>query len=119
MSNASMPGIFKVGMTVRTPEERLAEANSSDTWRPPTEYKIAFSVPVLDVSTTESLVHEQLDEHRIHPRREFFNAPFETIKEILSAVRCEPKVKSAPKPLVRSARYIHLRSGTLVDRCAE
>ena len=30
-SNPSIPGILKVGMTDRTPEIRLIEANSSDT----------------------------------------------------------------------------------------
>ena len=35
-SNESMKGILKVGMTERTPNIRLNEANASDTWRPPT-----------------------------------------------------------------------------------
>lgn len=34
-SNKSMPGFIKIGMTERTPEERLAEANLPDTFKPP------------------------------------------------------------------------------------
>jgi len=30
----SMPGLVKIGMTTRSPEIRLAEANKGDTWRP-------------------------------------------------------------------------------------
>ena len=42
-SNSSMPGILKIGMTERTPDIRLSEANSSNTWKPPTPYKIEFA----------------------------------------------------------------------------
>ena len=45
-SNKSMPGILKVGMTERTPDVRLNESNNSDTWRPPTPYKIEFAKKV-------------------------------------------------------------------------
>ena len=31
--NDSMQGILKIGMTERTPIERLNEANTADTWR--------------------------------------------------------------------------------------
>ncbi len=47
-SNPSMPGILKVGMTERTPEIRLFEANCPDTWRPPTPYKIVVAKKVLN-----------------------------------------------------------------------
>ena len=52
-SNPSMPGILKVGMTERIPEARLSEANASDTWRPPTPYKIEFAKKVSNPSQKE------------------------------------------------------------------
>ena len=52
-SNQSMPGILKIGMTERTPEIRLNEANRSDTWRPPTLYKIEFAKKVLNPKQKE------------------------------------------------------------------
>lgn len=118
MSNESMPGIFKVGMTIRTPEERLTEANSSDTWRPPTEYEIAYSVRVTDAFDIETQIHKQLDDYRIHPRREFFRAPLETIKELMNRFKRPEPTKKIASIVDRSARYIHLRSGTVIDRDA-
>ena len=53
MSNPSMPGIMKIGMTMRTPEERLKEANKHDTFKPPTLYQIDFAKEVLNPKTKE------------------------------------------------------------------
>jgi hypothetical protein len=78
-----MPGILKVGMTERTPEARLKEANSSDTWRPPTPYKIEFAKKVYNSSQKEKTLHTLLEQYtdRIHSRREFFRvSPEEVIK---------------------------------------
>lgn len=47
-SNQSTPGILKVGITERTPEIILNEANRSDFWRPPTPYNIEFAKKVLN-----------------------------------------------------------------------
>ena len=81
-SNPSMPGILKVGMTERTPEARLSEANASDTWRPPTPYKIEFAKKVSNPSQKEKTLHTLLEQYtdRIHPRREFFRV---SQKEVL------------------------------------
>ena len=76
-----MPGILKVGMTERTPEARLSEANMSDTWRPPTPYKIEFAKKVSNVSQKEKTLHTLLEQYtdRIHPRREFFRVSQEEV----------------------------------------
>jgi hypothetical protein len=82
-SNPSMPGILKVGMTERTPKIRLSEANASDTWRPPTSYKIEFAKKVYNASGKEKTLHILLEQYtdRIHPRREFFRvSPEEVLK---------------------------------------
>ena len=71
-SNESMPGILKVGETDRLPDVRLKEANRSDTWRPPTPYKIEFAKKVLKPKEKEKKLHLILSEHRINPNREFF-----------------------------------------------
>lgn len=80
-SNPSMPGILKIGMTERTPMDRLCEANSSDTWRPPTPYKIEFAKKVSDVCKKEKTLHILLEQYteRINPRREFFRVSKEEI----------------------------------------
>jgi len=81
-SNVSMPGVVKVGMTVRTPDVRLNEANSSDTWRPPTEYKLEFAKKVKNPKDKEHVLHALLSKYteRINPKREFFRASPEDVE---------------------------------------
>jgi len=81
-SNESMPGILKVGMTERTPTARLADANSSDTWRPPTPYKIEFAKKVTNPKNKETILHMLLTRYteRVNPKREFFRVSPEEIK---------------------------------------
>lgn len=82
-SNESMPNILKIGMTERTPDIRLNEANASDTWRPPTPYKIQFAKKVSDPVTKEKTLHVLLEQYadRIHPKREFFRVSAEEVKK--------------------------------------
>lgn len=88
MANESMAGIYKVGMTTRDPAARLAEANKSDTWRPPTDYTVAYAVRVCDVLTTEHRLHGWMAERgwRINSCREFFKAPLRDIKSLMDNV---------------------------------
>jgi hypothetical protein len=78
-----MPGILKVGMTERTPEIRLREANASDTWRPPTPYKIEFAKKVFNASCKEKTLHTLLEQYtdRINLRREFFRVSTEEVRK--------------------------------------
>ena len=77
-----MPDILKIGMTERTPEIRLSEANSSDTWRPPTQYKIELAKKVFKPKEKETTLHKLLSLYsdRINPKREFFKIPLEEVK---------------------------------------
>ena len=74
-SSRSMPGIYKIGMTTRTPEDRLKDANTSNTWKPPTPYNIEMFVKVTQAYVKEQALHKLLEHYgkRIHPRREFFS----------------------------------------------
>jgi hypothetical protein len=87
-SNQSMPGILKVGMTERTPKIRLNEANSSDTWRPPSPYKIEFAKKVLNPKTKETTLHKLLSQYteRINPKREFFRISPEEVKTFFDLI---------------------------------
>ena len=87
-SNQSMPGILKVGMTERTPEIRLNEANSSDTWRPPTPYIIEFAKKVLNPKHKETILHNLLSQYteRINPKREFFRVSSEEVKTFFDLI---------------------------------
>jgi len=87
-SNVSMPGILKIGMTERSPEDRLKDANSADTWRPPTPYKIEMAKKVGLPKQKEVGLHLLLEKYteRIHPRREFFRASVEQIIDFFALI---------------------------------
>lgn len=77
-----MPGILKVGMTLRTPEERLAEANRPDTFKPPTNYRLEFAKRVTDPRAKESTLHGLLASFaiQVNKNREFFRVPVEEVR---------------------------------------
>jgi len=81
-SNASMPGIIKIGMTERSPEERLSEANMPDTFRPPTPYVIEMYKQIENYKETERKIHMIISDKRINPKREFFTITINDVKEI-------------------------------------
>jgi hypothetical protein len=78
-----MPDIYKVGMTMRSPLDRLKEANSSDTWKIPT-FKLDFAKKVVNPKDKERKLHKHMEKFmtRVHPRREFFKGKIEDIKEV-------------------------------------
>jgi hypothetical protein len=70
-----MPGVLKIGATRRDPNERLAEANASDTWRPPRPYVVACATEVAegaDAFACERAIHALLAARRVNTRHEFF-----------------------------------------------
>ena len=95
-SNESMPGILKIGMTERTPDIRLNEANSSDTWRPPTPYKIEFAKRVFNPKQKELTLHTLLSQYteRINSKREFFRVSVEEVKTVFDLMDGELWVKN-------------------------
>ena len=78
-----MPGIYKIGMTLRDPIERLKEANSSETWKIPT-FKIEFAKKVLGPKNKEKKLHKLIEKftERVHQKREFFRGNIEDIREV-------------------------------------
>ena len=87
-SNDSMPNILNVGMTERTPDLRLIEANSSDTWRPPMPYKIEVAKKVLNPKQKEITLHRLLTKYteRINHKREFFRISVEDVKKFFDLI---------------------------------
>lgn len=87
LSNPSMPGLLKIGMTSRSVFERIAELNAAT--GVPEPFEIAFVIRVRDGLTGESLLHESLGQYRVHDRREFFRvsvaAAFHAVIHKLSA----------------------------------
>jgi hypothetical protein len=84
----SMPGIVKIGMTTRSPEERLKEANSSNTWKPPTPYHIVTSKKLINPQFAESIIHKALSANgeRIVGNREFFKISEDKVHDLFSKI---------------------------------
>ena len=80
ISNPHMPGLVKIGMTTRTPTERLKEANASGTWCIP-DFKIEFAKKVSDAHQKEKTLHTLLEQYttRAHSRREWFHVSIEQV----------------------------------------
>lgn len=82
ISNKDMPGILKIGYTLKTPSERLKVANISNTWKPPSLYEIAIAKRVLNPEIKERKIHQILSKYteRINHRREFFRVSLVEVK---------------------------------------
>lgn len=79
-SNPCMPGILKIGMTTRTPEERVKELFTTGV---PSPFKIEFAKRVKDPKSKESSLHLLLEQYtdRVYPRREFFRISPEEVRK--------------------------------------
>ena len=105
-SNDGMPGILKVGMTERTPELRLNEANNSGTWTLPS-YKIVIAKKVLNPKQKELTLHILLSQYtqRIHPKREFFRVSQEEVKTFFDLIDGELWVETLEKEKEEDEEY--------------
>ncbi len=103
-SNPSMPGLVKVGMTERPPTERLAEANKTDTYRPPTPYQMEFAKKVVDPREMETILHDVLSRYtvRVNPKREFFRASVEGVRRLFDLIDGIYEEIETTSPLVES-----------------
>ena len=101
-----MPDIFKVGVTMRSPVDRLKEANSSETWKIPT-YKIEFAKKVMNPYDKEKRLHKLMEKFmkRVHPRREFFKGKIEDIREVFDLLDGEMWTDT---PIIQKTEYDNL-----------
>jgi len=81
LSNISIPGLVKVGMTERTPEERVLELFTTGVATP---FKVEFAKKVINPKQKECDVHVILKKYRVNPKREFFRISPEEVKKFFS-----------------------------------
>lgn len=81
LMNESMPGLFKIGKTTRTTEQRVKELDSAT--GVPTSFLVIYEMFVEDCHVAEKYVHERLDKYRVSERREFFKLASSTAIEIM------------------------------------
>lgn len=81
LTNRSLNGLYKVGMTSKTPEERAAELSTATA--SPTPFFVVYAKETDDIRTAENDVHNILSDYRVSDNREFFKASlFEVVKAI-------------------------------------
>ncbi len=79
MSNPSMPGLYKIGLTTRAIEERIQEANQHSTWIP-TPFVYEFYKFVVNPQHKEITIHKILAKERVNPNREFFRVDLDRVR---------------------------------------
>ena len=86
MTNASMPGIVKIGMTLDAPEDRAKELSSST--GVPTPFRVEISKRVANPYDKEQAMHELLSTlgFRINERREFFNCSMKIVEALFALI---------------------------------
>jgi hypothetical protein len=73
LTNPSMPGLTKVGMTTKHPIERMEELSRSTAC--PTPFEMLAFFDTSDPQEAERAIHVGLSDYRVNEYREFFNAP--------------------------------------------
>ena len=78
-----MPGLYKVGWTERSPEERAQELSATGL---PEPFKVNYSVKTDLSIDCEKLIHKELKDFRYRSDREFFKTDLKNIKSAISKV---------------------------------
>ena len=87
-SNDKMEGIYKIGLTTRTPLMRLREANMGDTWSLTSKFNIEFAKEVCDCHEKERQIHKHISliGERVCEKREFFKISLDVIKSVFDLI---------------------------------
>ena len=80
LTNPAMPGLVKIGMTTRSPEERALELASTGV---PMPFHVAAAWAVDDVRAAERDAHATLARYRVSDQREWFRL---TVPEAMRAL---------------------------------
>lgn len=83
LTNPSMPGLVKVGLTTRALDARAAELTAAT--GVPTPFVVAWGRAVSDCAYVEAAVHRMLDDRRVSGKREFFRCDVATARLVIEA----------------------------------
>lgn len=86
--NSSMPGMIKIGRTIRDSRARARELRSTGV---PTSFTVAFDLFSENCTALESQIHGQLADFRVASNREFFRYPLHEAIKLLQQLHCPPK----------------------------
>jgi hypothetical protein len=107
--NYSMPGLFKIGLTSRSPRDRVSQLSSAT--GVPSPFVLAYDILVPDAARAERQIHEALSArgYRIAENREFFEAPLDLIIRLM--LRTRDAMDSSALELAQSAAVDQVGSG--------
>lgn len=100
MMNPSMQGVIKIGLTRRTPEERLEELSKAT--GVPTPFILVYKEYFSDCVKAEKIIHSLLEDRgqKVSSNREFFNT------DIPSAIKLIQEVKESDLVASNTQDYI-------------
>jgi hypothetical protein len=84
LENDTMPGLYKIGYTKNTPEQRASQISRST--GVPSPFKVAFATKCHNGEEMEYEVHKELANYRINNQREFFSCTLEEAKQAINTV---------------------------------
>jgi hypothetical protein len=87
LRNAAMPGLLKIGYSVKVPTERVDELFTTGV---PEPFKLAYYCLVDNAESLEGLIHRNLSAYRHSGNREFFRIELETAVQSISNM-CKPE----------------------------
>lgn len=94
LTNRSMPGMVKIGLTTRDPETRVKEISGAT--GVPTPFEIAHRRRVKDCFAVEQAIHRQLDRYRVGKNREFFQMSLGEARRAVDAIALRYERLDAP-----------------------
>lgn len=99
LTNPAMPGLVKIGKTLRnSTEARMTELYSTGV---PVPFECAYAAKVKDVEAVEKALHSAFEPNRINPKREFFEIEVEQAKAIIRLVELEDVTPQIEKEVER------------------
>jgi len=79
LSNATQPGLLKIGYTKNTPDERAKQLSNAT--GVPIPYEVEWAFHCYDGFSLEQEVHHKLESYRVNNNREFFQISLEEAKK--------------------------------------
>lgn len=99
LTNSVMPGLVKIGMTTRSPEERAQELASTGV---PMPFHVAAAWAVDDVRAAERDAHAVLARYRVNDQREWFRLSVPAaIKALGRSTQAQPTLARRAWRIVR------------------
>jgi hypothetical protein len=87
LRNAAMPGLLKIGYSVKVPTERVEELFTTGV---PEPFKLAYYCLVENADKLETQIHRNLSDYRHRGNREFFRIELENVVGCIANL-CKPE----------------------------